>query len=77
MSEYQYYEFLAIDRPLGKRDTDYLRRLSSRATITPASFVNTYNYGDCPLHSSRVMPAFEVSGRNPTGFYRDGGIVIS
>jgi hypothetical protein len=46
MSEYQYYEFRAVDRPLGERQMDALRKLSSRAEITPTSLTNTYNYGD-------------------------------
>lgn len=46
MSEYQYYEFLALDKPLDERALGNLRRLSSRATITATSFVNEYNYGD-------------------------------
>ena len=35
MSEYQYYEFQAIDRPLTKPEMAELRALTSRATITP------------------------------------------
>ena len=46
MSEYQYYEFLAIDRPLTKDEMANLRALSTRATITPVSFTNEYNWGD-------------------------------
>ena len=46
MSEYQYYEFVAIDRPLTRDDMAELRACSSRATITPTSFVNAYNWGD-------------------------------
>lgn len=46
MSEYQYYEFRAIDRPLDKAEMEKLRTISSRAEITPTSFTNTYNYGD-------------------------------
>ncbi len=46
MSEYQYYEFQAIDRPLGKTDRAELQALSSRARVTSTSFTNTYNYGD-------------------------------
>ena len=46
MSEYQYYEFQAIDKPLSEKDTQALRNLSSRAQITLTSFVNTYNWGD-------------------------------
>lgn len=46
MSEYQYYEFRAVDRPLDERELRTLRSLSTRAEITPTSFVNTYNWGD-------------------------------
>ena len=46
VSEYQYYEFQAIDRPLSDVQMQELRALSSRATITPTSFVNVYNWGD-------------------------------
>lgn len=46
MSEYQYYEFQAIDRPLSERDRAELRAISTRAEITPTSFTNTYNWGD-------------------------------
>jgi hypothetical protein len=34
MSEYQYYEFLALDRPLTEEQLTELRSLSSRAEIT-------------------------------------------
>ena len=43
MSEYQYYEFQAIDRPLGEADRAELQALSSRARVTSTSFTNTYN----------------------------------
>ena len=46
MSEYQYYEFQAIDRPLTAEDRHSLRGLSSRASITARSFVNSYEWGD-------------------------------
>jgi hypothetical protein len=46
MSEYQYYEFRAIDRPLNEDEMDELRHLSTRADITPTSFINTYHWGD-------------------------------
>lgn len=45
MSEYQYYEFAAVDQPLDERELDMLRALSTRAHITPTSFVNTYQCG--------------------------------
>ncbi|MDQ1305301.1 MAG: hypothetical protein QG671_1132 [Actinomycetota bacterium] len=46
MSEYQYYEFLAVDRPLDATALAAVRALSTRARITPTSFVNTYHWGD-------------------------------
>ncbi|MEK7736728.1 MAG: hypothetical protein AAB319_03090, partial [Pseudomonadota bacterium] len=46
MSEYQYYEFVAIDRPLTREEMAELRSRSSRATITSTSFSNEYHWGD-------------------------------
>jgi hypothetical protein len=46
MSEYQYYEFQAIDRPLTKSEMADLRSNSTRAQITATSFVNEYSWGD-------------------------------
>jgi hypothetical protein len=46
MSEFQYYEFRALDRPLSQAEQDKLRQKSTRAEITDTSFVNVYNYGD-------------------------------
>jgi hypothetical protein len=34
-----------VDRPLDARELDTLRGLSTRAHITPTSFVNTYEWG--------------------------------
>lgn len=46
MSEYQYYEFAAIDRPLTPAERAQLRTVSTRADITPVGFVNHYEWGD-------------------------------
>ncbi|GAA1343326.1 hypothetical protein [Saccharothrix algeriensis] len=46
MSEYQYYEFLAEDRPLDEQAQAEVRALSTRAEITDTSFVNEYHWGD-------------------------------
>jgi hypothetical protein len=46
MSEYQYYEFQAIDRPLDEAEQRALRELSTRARITATSFTNHYEWGD-------------------------------
>lgn len=46
MSEYQYYEFSAVDRPLTNRQQNELRAYSTRATITATGFTNEYQWGD-------------------------------
>jgi hypothetical protein len=46
MSEFQYYEFVAIDRPLHVNERKRLRAITSRATITSTRLVNTYEWGD-------------------------------
>ena len=46
MSEYQYYEFRALERPLNKPEQAELRNCSSRASITSSRFVNEYQWGD-------------------------------
>lgn len=46
MSEYQHYEFQAIDRPLTAKEQAALRNYSSRATITSRRFAVGYSWGD-------------------------------
>jgi hypothetical protein len=55
MSEYQYYEFQAIDRPLDKRAMAELRKITSRAEITPTSLINEYHWGDFKGDPGRLM----------------------
>ena len=45
MSEYQYCEFRAIDRPLTVKEVAELRSYSSRARITTTSFTNDHAWG--------------------------------
>lgn len=58
MSEYQYYEFLAIDRPLSQNEMDYMRKLSSRGHITPVNFSNEYHWGDFKGKPRELMRRF-------------------
>lgn len=58
MSEYQYYEFMAIDRPLTEEEMAELRALSTRATITPVSFTNEYNWGDFKGNPDKLMQRY-------------------
>lgn len=55
MSEYQYYEFLAIDRPLNAAAQAELRAISSRARISSTSFVNSYNWGDLKVDPLKLL----------------------
>jgi len=55
MSEYQYYEFQALDRPLTQREMRELRKYSTRATITDARFVNHYEWGNFKGDASKWM----------------------
>ena len=55
MSEYQYYEFQAIDRPLGDKEISELRAISTRAVITATSFTNTDNWGDLKADPEKLL----------------------
>jgi hypothetical protein len=46
VSEYQSYEFVALDRPLTVAEMAELRSISTRAQITPTRFFNEYHWGD-------------------------------
>lgn len=43
MSEYRYYEFRALDKPLTDEQMRELRAISTGAEITSTSFINEYN----------------------------------
>jgi hypothetical protein len=58
VSEYQYYEFLAIDRPLDDAERAEVRSLSTRARITATSFVNEYHWGDFKGDPSQLMERY-------------------
>jgi hypothetical protein len=58
MSEYQYYEFRAVDRPLTTEQILELRRYSSRAEITATTFSVEYNWGDFKGDPRRWMEQY-------------------
>jgi hypothetical protein len=58
MSEYQYYEFQAVDRPLTDGEMDELRQLSTRADITRTSFTNTYQWGNFRGDPRKMMEKY-------------------
>jgi hypothetical protein len=58
MSEYQYYEFLAVDRPLTTTEQAEVRQLSTRARITATSFTNEYHWGDFKGSPGQLMQRY-------------------
>jgi len=64
MSEYQYYEFQAIDRSLTMAEQQELRALSTRARINATSFVNTCEWGDLKGNPSRLARASPLDTLN-------------
>ncbi len=58
MSEYQYYEFQAVDWPLTAKQMGELRRISTRAEISPHRFTNVYNFGDFKGDPVKLMARY-------------------
>ncbi len=46
MSEYQYYEWQAVDKLLTEAEQDAVGRLSSHIDVSPSRAVVTYSWGD-------------------------------
>ena len=55
MSEYQYYEFQTIDRPLTTAEQAEIKKLSSRVQLTPTQAIFLYNYGDFRGDAKKVL----------------------
>jgi hypothetical protein len=56
MSEYQYYEWQTIDRPLTAREQEDVNRLSSHMdTVTSTQAVVTYSWGDFKHDPKQVL----------------------
>lgn len=58
MSEYQYYEFQAIDRPLNEREQSVISEISSRVDLTPTRAAFTYNYSDFPRSAEKILAKY-------------------
>jgi hypothetical protein len=58
VSEYQYYDFRAIDRPLTKKEMGSLRSISTRAAITTTSFTNHYERSDLKANPSKLLEKY-------------------
>lgn len=58
MSEYQYYEFLAVDRPLNADELAAVRSLSTRARVTTTRFTNHYSFGNFGGEPRRMVERY-------------------
>ena len=58
MSEYQYYEFQAIDQPLTEEEQRAVARLSSRVDPHPRRAVFTYSWSDFPGRAEEVLAKY-------------------
>lgn len=58
MSEYQYYEFRALDRRLTAEQQQRLRSLSSRAEISATRLANEYSFGDFRGDPGRLLEEY-------------------
>lgn len=58
MSEYQYYEFQALDQPLTPVEQQAVARLSSRVEPHPRRAVFIYNYSDFPGDEKEILAKY-------------------
>ena len=58
MSEYQYYEFRALDRRLTAEQQQQLRSLSSRAEISATRLANEYSFGNFRGDPGRLLEEY-------------------
>jgi hypothetical protein len=55
VSEYQYYDFRAMDRALTRAEVAELRSISTRAIITSTGFTNHYEWGDLKANPLKLL----------------------
>ncbi len=58
MSEYQYYEFQAVDRPLTPEEQAEVSSLSSRTTASAYSASFVYHYSDLPANEEDLLAKY-------------------
>jgi hypothetical protein len=58
VSEYQYYDFKAVDHVLTKAEVAALRAISTRAVITTTSFTNHYEWGDLKADPLKLLEKY-------------------
>jgi hypothetical protein len=60
MSEYQYYEFAAVDSPISDEGLRYARGCSSRANVSRVHWQNTYTFGDFHGNVDTLLKYYDV-----------------
>jgi len=58
MSEYQCYEFVALDRQLTSKEMAELRAISTRADISPTRFWNEYHWGNLKADPAKLVARY-------------------
>jgi hypothetical protein len=58
VGEYQYYEFVALDRALTAKQMARLRAISTRAKISQTRFWNEYQWGDLKADPAKLMQRY-------------------
>jgi hypothetical protein len=58
VSEYQYYDFKAIDPALTKAEMTALRSISTRAVITSTSFTSHYEWEDLKTDPLKLLAEY-------------------
>ncbi len=58
MSEYQFYEFKSIDKPLSKDDKEKIGTWSSRSNPSSTGAIFTYSYGNFPKSEIEVVEKY-------------------
>lgn len=58
MSEYQYYEWQTLDRPLTPEEREAVSKLSSHIDVTSSQAVVTYSWGDFKHDPIQVLARY-------------------
>jgi hypothetical protein len=58
VSEYQYYEFQTIDRPLTASEQAQIEKLSSRVQLTPTQAIFVYSFGDFRGNPEQILTEY-------------------
>jgi len=60
MSEYQYYEFVAVDGPISDEGLRYAEGCSTRADVSRVHWRNVYSFGDFGGSVERLLQHYDA-----------------